>query len=93
MKVDYHHPLADGSYVRVQIDTTEAPNPLHVAHHQAALWGTIRDEAAESFRRGESYAYHDGRRVHLCRTVADLAAVTRRERASWGVEWREDRVH
>lgn len=92
MKADYRLGLADGSSVHVQIDTTGAPNPAHVAYHQSAAWGSIRDEAAESIRHGERYAYHDGRRVHLCQSLAELARVTRRERAQWGVEWREDRA-
>lgn len=85
--------LSDGSTVRVQIDTDSEPSPTHVLHEQAARWGAIRDEAAESFRHGRGYLYHDGRRVHDCRSLRDLAAVTRRERASWGIDWREDRVH
>ena len=93
MKVDRLQPLADGSHVRVQIDTDHEPVASHVAYQQSALWGAIRDEAAESFRRGVGYLYHDGCKVHDCRSVRDLAAATKRERASWGIDWREDRVH
>lgn len=62
-----------------------------LASHEAVQWAGIRDAAHDAFDRGEVYAYHDGRATHRCRTIAELAAVTRPERKRLRVRWPEDR--
>ena len=67
-------------------------------HEQAAAWGEVREAALRTLLDGATlytstpgvYTIASGGRVHRVTTVDQLAAVTRRERARWGVVWPED---
>ena len=67
-------------------------------HGQAAQWGEVREAALRTLLDGATlytstpgvYTIASGGRVHRVTTVDQLAAVTRRERARWGVVWPED---
>lgn len=76
-------------WIDLDIDTTGDVRETHAQRHQQSSWRTIREAFFET-PEGVPYAYHDGRRTHHVSTITQLAAVTRRERMLWGVEWRED---
>ncbi len=59
-------------------------------HGQAAQWGEVYDAAADAIATGARYTIMVGTQVHHVATLAELAAVTRRERRMHGVEWAED---
>lgn len=67
-------------------------------HEQSAAWGEVREAALRTLLDGATaytgtagvYTIASGGRVHRVTTVDQLAAVTRRERARWGVVWPED---
>jgi hypothetical protein len=59
-------------------------------HAQAAQWGEVREAAADAIATGARYTIAVGAQVHSVATLAELAAVTRRERKMHGVEWQED---
>ena len=69
-------------------------------HEQSAAWGEVREAALRTLLDGATlytatpgvYTIASGGRVHRVTTVDQLAAVTRRERARWGVAWPEDPV-
>lgn len=59
-------------------------------HAQAAQWGEVYEAAADALATGARYTIAVGTQVHHVATLAELAAVTRRERRMHGVEWQED---
>lgn len=76
-------------HVLIDIDTTGEVRDTHAQQHQRSMWRAIREAFFET-PEGVPYLYFDGRRTHQVMTIAELAAVTRRERMGWGVVWRED---
>lgn len=69
-------------------------------HEQSAAWGKVRDACLDALSprpigpavtdRQGTYTVATMGRVRVVTTLDQLAAVTRRERARWGVEWPED---
>ena len=66
-------------------------------HEQLAAWREIRDAASDAFAgyvdhsdADRAYRIAVGGVVLTVRSIAELAAVTRRERHRWGVLWPED---
>lgn len=84
------HP--DGTRTEIDLDTTGEVRDTHAQRHQRQCWQLIREACGDAIAVGAAYEYFDGRRKHTVRTMTALAAVTRRERTLWGVEWREDGV-
>lgn len=81
---DFGEPLGG---VVIDIDTDGDVPPL--PSQQRTAWRLLRKAFFDTCE-GDAYPYHDGRRTHSVTTIAEFAAVTRRERALWGVVWRED---
>ncbi len=106
MNITRFHAHTDGfgqpiGGVLIQIDTDGDVSETHARQHHRSLWWQIREAAEDVFhgpdRHGDdgeilprTYAIASSGKVHHVTTVAELAAVTRRERALWGVAWRED---
>ena len=57
---------------------------------QLSAWAEVREYAADALRIEGAYTIAVGAQVHVVATLAELAALTRRERARYGVEWPED---
>lgn len=69
---------------------TAAERDALAAHERDVAWAAIRSAALDAILGGGTYDYHDGRITHACRTMAALAAATRRERRRAGATWPED---
>lgn len=70
---------------------TDAERRILEEHERSSQWGAIRSAALDAMDAGTEYLYHDGRSVHRCRTMLDVAGATRRERKAARVAWPEDR--
>ena len=61
-----------------------------IDHAQASEWAKVRDFAVDALPLDGAYTIAVGAQVHRVTSLGELARVTRRERARYGVEWPED---